>query len=323
MLIYAGIDEAGYGPIFGPLVVARAVFAVGEDGPPPPPLWTLLRATVCRKVTDRKGRIAINDSKRVYSTTIGLRHLERGVLSFLGALGVAPSSLDELLAAVSCDDEWCSLRHPWETDPAGGPTLPVAAPARELARASQRLRRAGERTGVRLLEARGSVVLPERFNGLLDETHSKASCSWRFVSGHLTSIWERHAAARPYVVIDRQGGRRDYGELLQRLFPEAMVRCLATERAVSAYEISEAERSMIVVCQVESEASHLPVALASMTAKYLRELFMMRFQAYWRVQAPSVRPTFGYHGDGRRFLGEIHPLLADLSIARHTLVRCR
>ena len=33
MLIYAGIDEAGLGPIFGPLVVARCVFILEEGNP--------------------------------------------------------------------------------------------------------------------------------------------------------------------------------------------------------------------------------------------------------------------------------------------------
>jgi len=30
MLVYAGIDEAGYGPMFGPFVVARSVFKIDE-----------------------------------------------------------------------------------------------------------------------------------------------------------------------------------------------------------------------------------------------------------------------------------------------------
>jgi hypothetical protein len=58
-----------------------------------------------------------------------------------------------------------------------------------------------------------------------------------------------------------------------------------------------------------------------MTAKYVRELLMMRFQRYWREMAPQVRPTFGYFGDGRRFLDEIEPILERLQIDRATLIR--
>ena len=33
MLVYAGIDEAGYGPMFGPLVIARSVFTLADADP--------------------------------------------------------------------------------------------------------------------------------------------------------------------------------------------------------------------------------------------------------------------------------------------------
>ena len=45
VLIYAGIDEAGYGPMLGPLCVASSVFVLDEHDPAggPPDLWRLLR----------------------------------------------------------------------------------------------------------------------------------------------------------------------------------------------------------------------------------------------------------------------------------------
>src|SRR5262245_22559729 len=111
MLIYGGIDEAGYGPMFGPLTVGSTLFSinnpspsVGEGGPSrsegpgeeepsareesanqplqpqqqisPPCLWKLLRKAVCKNLTSRRGRIPINDSKALYSPSTGLQHLE-------------------------------------------------------------------------------------------------------------------------------------------------------------------------------------------------------------------------------------------------------
>ncbi len=51
-LIYAGIDEAGYGPMLGPLCAAAAVFVVENhdtthDGAPN--LWEILDDAVCRR----------------------------------------------------------------------------------------------------------------------------------------------------------------------------------------------------------------------------------------------------------------------------------
>ena len=51
--------------------------------------------------------------------------------------------------------------------------------------------------------------------------------------------------------------------------------------------------------------AHLPVALASMTAKYLRELAMLAFNAWWCERVPGLRPTAGYPGDARRFKEDI------------------
>ena len=69
MYIYAGIDEAGYGPMFGPLLVGRAVFCVPnlEPDAPLPHLWQRLSRVVCRNLSGRKGRIAVNDSKKLTS----------------------------------------------------------------------------------------------------------------------------------------------------------------------------------------------------------------------------------------------------------------
>ena len=57
MRIYAGIDEAGYGPMFGPFTIACTVFAIDEPPTenaglqaPPPDLWSLLDTAVCQSL---------------------------------------------------------------------------------------------------------------------------------------------------------------------------------------------------------------------------------------------------------------------------------
>lgn len=49
---------------------------------------------------------------------------------------------------------------------------------------------------------------------------------------------------------------------------------------------------------------HLPVALASMIAKYVRELAMHRFNRYWSKRMPELKPTAGYTLDARRWLAD-------------------
>ncbi len=92
-LIYAGIDEAGYGPLLGPLCVGASVFRIEDwsEGEQAPNLWKLLSTSVCRSPTDKRRRIAVDDSKALKLPNDSpkhhpLTHLERGVLTFLNVL---------------------------------------------------------------------------------------------------------------------------------------------------------------------------------------------------------------------------------------------
>jgi hypothetical protein len=322
MLVYAGIDEAGYGPIFGPLVIVRSVFILdGAEPYPPPSLWKVLSTSICRRPQDSRGRIAINDSKALYTPVQGLAHFERGVLAFLDLVDLRPARLDELLHQLSCDEPSCRTEHPCYADAGGWPPVPVDLEGRAIEAARRRLRRCAEGAGLRLAEVKAAVLLEDRFNRELAAAGNKALAAWTFVAGHLRSIWEDFGEHEPYVVVDRQGGRIYYLQLLADLFPQARLCILRETAPVSEYELSEGGRRMRIRVQVESERDHLPAALASMAAKYVRELLLMRFQRFWREQAPHVRPTYGYYGDGRRFLREIEPLLERLNLDRDLLVR--
>jgi len=86
MLVYAGIDEAGYGPMFGPLCVGASVFVLEDYNPEEgaPDIWSLLSTILCKSRKDRHHRIAINDSKKLKSGSRpeDLFGLERGVFAF-------------------------------------------------------------------------------------------------------------------------------------------------------------------------------------------------------------------------------------------------
>src|ERR1051326_1133418 len=83
-MILAGIDEAGYGPLLGPLVVGCSAFEIEGDAMGPLPcLWKRLRRLVSRNRLRSGRKIQINDSKAVYNPTVGVRELERAVLAVM------------------------------------------------------------------------------------------------------------------------------------------------------------------------------------------------------------------------------------------------
>src|SRR5262245_56173963 len=77
-----GIDEAGYGPNLGPFVMSSVACRL-PDALADADLWKVLKSVVCRRRNSKKGRIFIEDSKKVYSPGRGLCDLERGVWAAL------------------------------------------------------------------------------------------------------------------------------------------------------------------------------------------------------------------------------------------------
>lgn len=335
MVIVAGIDEAGYGPMFGPLVIGRMVMAVAGHAPaladePLPDFWSLLGDGVCREVRGARGRVAVNDSKKLYSPDKGLRHLETAALVFdrlrqTNAARPGPGQtaagdqLGDWLTRMGNRDPADLKEMPWYAADDARPwdTLPVAITADELALAAGMVGRSAARAGVRALDAAASVVFEERFNHMVAATHSKAAVSFTFVAAHLRAIWDRWSdqAPGPRVIVDRQGGRSHYRELLAMTFPEASLRIEEESPTRSAYRLTRSpDRRMRVSFEVDSESRSMPTALASILSKYTRELLMARLARWFGERLPEVRPTAGYGSDAKRFWEEVRPHLSRLGV---------
>ncbi|HLW64983.1 MAG TPA: hypothetical protein VKS79_06640 [Gemmataceae bacterium] len=310
-----GIDEAGYGPNLGPLVQTAVGFHLDCD-PDAVDLWKLLSKCVRRSGED-DDRLVIDDSKKVYGSQRGLEDLELGVLATLfPALGC----LSEFLECFA----FTSLRHlEDELGYTSGEQLPVTIEARTIAENASRFRFVCESVGIKNLWVRSRITPALRFNDLLEKFDSKAGV---LADGVCELI---HLGRRPderaepvHFLIDRQGGRWYHSAMLSSACPDGWIDVISEDRNCSRYRM-DGPRLLRWTFQVEGDSLYLPVALASMTSKYLREIFMRQFNRFWLEKLPDLKPTAGYPGDAVRFYEAIKPVMAEMGIEDRRVWRKR
>jgi ribonuclease HII len=311
-----GIDEAGYGPNLGPFVMTVVAGRVPDDCAASS-LWDVLTDAVRHGGKD-DGRLLVDDSKVVYSNGRGLGALERGVFAILGAhLGPLPN-LAALIERLALRPAELSAEA-WYT---GASPLPAATPAAELAPLADRFHAACSQCGIGPWWARGMVVCPPRFNALLAAHDSKAAvlaeslaellrCGLELTDGTDTVCFH----------IDKHGGRNTYAAQLQDALREGVVVASEEGMARSCYRVLGLGREVRLTFQPRADGEHFCVALASMTAKYVRELLMGELNQFWQQQVPGLRPTAGYPADAGRFLAAIRPAAQRLGIAEDAIWR--
>ena len=114
-----------------------------------------------------------------------------------------------------------------------------------------------------------------------------------------------------------------YLPALQRMFAGYNFRIIDESESLSAYSLTNQAQRANIFFYVHAEQSQLPVALASMVSKYVRELYMILFNRFWAQRLPGLKPTAGYYTDGRRFSDDIDVAVRKLGIDEQILYRCR
>ncbi len=311
-MLVIGVDEAGYGPLLGPLVVAGTAFRMTGE----PDLETA--ASRLEAALSGSG-VAVGDSKRIFGGTRDLAALELPVLAFLAAGGGRADRLDDLLAAIGADPGVRAA--PWYAAEPG--RFPVATDAEAVADSASRLRSALGAGGIEFLTFAADVVPESRLNAAF-ETGNKADALFAAAAGVFDRLRARRAEGEPVVaVFDRQGGRHHYGALLQRRWPEALAWTLAESATRSDYRLHFAESSTVLRFEVEADGGFPQVGLASMLAKYTREVFMGLFNHHFAGICPGVEPTAGYVEDGRRWLAATRASRTAAGVPDSDLVRLR
>ena len=317
MAFLVGIDEAGYGPHLGPLVVAAATLefsalarpAAGgtADALPDPDLWESLQSHIHKRPSGSGGRVVVCDSKVAYASG-NLATLERAVLGFLAAAGARPRSLAELirvLAVPSSEPSANGLPRPWDRPEAL--CLPLASDTAEIDSAAAHLEKGLAVIGGRIGGLTVNIASAARLNRLIDGDRNKAGALFALAADLVAESISRSRGQAVHFTMDRHGGRRYYAGLLCGAFPMTAVETLEESPEMSRYRLvhSGSEAPVLISVCDRCETWSLPTALASMAAKYVRELAMAQLNASVQSLVPGLRPTAGYGLDAWRFLDDV------------------
>jgi ribonuclease HII len=318
MAILAGIDEAGFGPLLGPMVVSSSSFSV-PDELVFADLWDKLRKSVTNTARDKRARLLIADSKKAYSRKRGLKDLQRTVHTCIESLEKRQSQKLSELFSILCPDCLDRLgEYPWykyklDKDlPNCCTDIPIAANmfTNDL-----------QANGIMLRDVQSSCLDVEYYNDLVTRVKNKSRVLFTVTSQLLYDILKDSGGEKVEVVIDRQGGRTRYGRHLLRMFPGAELKIIKETKTCSSYELTGDNFQSRVHFVVNADNHSLPVSLASMTSKYIRELLVAHINDYFTSQCPGLKPTAGYYQDGKRFLSELEEFADTVTYDKNKLVR--
>ncbi len=319
MPVVVGIDEAGFGPILGPLVVSASVFSLpqqflNED------LWQVLRKSVGKKPRHLAGRVLIADSKKAYNKSLGIKHLQRTVLACLKCLGKEPATLTDLLSLVSADCLEQLNDYPWYKDVSRHRIL---SDSTDVAIAASVLQDDLAANKLKLLELKSYYLEVAHYNKMVSAVKNKANVLFTAVCSLIKNAFDKFSAEDLNVIIDRQGGRMRYRRPLLRMFPDMHLKILKETPTVSSYELQRDGKKMRLHFAVDADDRFLPVSLASMLSKYLRQLLIENINRYFIGFHAELKPTAGYWKDGLRFIEDLKRNVPHVAFDSNQLIRCR
>jgi len=323
MAVLVGIDEAGYGPLLGPLVVSSASFSIPDDMLKAD-LWKVLEHAVGKTKRNLSGRILITDSKKAHTKASGVTHLRRGVLAALGCAsekGDFSNNARQLLDRLcpQCSQRLCN--YPWyeKLD-----ELSLEADNSDIEIASGVLKKALNNSDMALSGVRSRCLDVGYYNSQVDKVKNKSNVLFTALCGLILDELNKAPKGEALqVIVDRQGGRINYANPLMRMFPGMELTIIKQSAELSSYEMVGGGRKMRIHFTMKADLHFLPVSLASMTSKYVREVLIESLNNYFLGFCPEIKRTAGYWQDGQRFIKDIDSKISGLNYDRDKLVRQR
>lgn len=301
-----GVDENGLGPLLGPMICT----ALSMETPP---------AYDAQALVALGKELGLGDSKQT-SGFGSMRRAEALSLASVEALtGVLPRDLDGLLEAITLEGTRpmrtrCpsaqTAEHCWGATIA----LPIFGGDVQEGRAWLERLRAAQLVPRRL---RSVVACVKHLNDELGQGRNKLRVDLRAFEDLLLDAHDASGSSL-LALCGKVGGITRYLPYLERLDSDA-AEILLEDRRESAYRWPNRLEARF---SVKADDRHLPVGLASMVGKYLRELLMLRQVAFYRRHEPALEEVSGYRDPRtKRFVEQSASLRRRLAVHEGCFLR--
>lgn len=314
-----GIDEAGFGPILGPLVVSSTVFSLPHHLLKTN-LWQTLKKSVGKTRKALAGRLLIADSKKAYNRKKGPKHLQRTTLACLNCLNKKPETLTQLIEVLTPESLERLAGYPWYKELS---SYNLKVDRADIAIASEVFNNDIGSSEMKLLDCKSHCIDVAYYNQMVNSVKNKANVLFTITSQLIKNAFDKFPDEDLQIIVDRQGGRTHYGGILQRMFPGVELKIILENPTTSSYELKNSGKRMNLHFVVGADNRFLPVSLASMMSKYIRELLIDNLNRYFIGFHDKLLPTAGYWKDGLRFIDDIKKHIPHIKFDSEQLIRCR
>lgn len=318
-----GVDEAGYGPNLGPLVISASVWRISENSVdsrssalPEVRLPDHEASATCQRSV--LGHFA--DSKQVYHAGGSLGPLETPILAALSLLRRRPGNWRAVWRSLCTDCNAALDEIPWYArydEP-----CPVAAVAELVDGLAGQLERQLAAWGVELMALCSRPVFVPEFNRRVAHAPSKAAVLSHLTLSLVARLVDSCCPGPVTIICDKHGGRNRYFELVAEHFPDSFVEIRGESRQQSSYVVQRNGMPIGIRFVVKGER-YPAVGLASLASKYLRELALRALNRFWQQHVPGLQPTAGYPVDAQRFARQIAAARERLGIDERLIWRTK